>query len=470
MWVGLLFSLMCLAVQYQQFSPDEARRLQIAENDPENLIRFYREKTIQCLVLSKYSQGPRYTVETFLLYLFIESLRGEQVKSLDRIWVMWGDLIRIAFRAGYHRDGSNFPVMSCFEAERRRRVWTILVGWDLYLSVQVALPCMINPSLSDTTEPRSLLDEDLYEHMLELPTSRPDFVESNPNFHVARNRLLGSLAKVNDLMMLVSSTPPYSEVLRLDNTLTSTYESIIPSYQPQRPSQDPLMHSPSPATISVRHTFLSFIYYRAQIVLHRRYMSLGRNYGQYAYSRKVSIEAALAILKHQWVLYLETQVGGQLCRHGWKFLILLVHDFLFATSVLCAELGEEISFALPGTDVNATSSSTSNNNGIETRDRVFHALSSSYIVWLQSKDAESSSDIRTVVSALKHLLGKAQEAGFGQATMVAPTPPAPAQSAATSTNTGVSGSTPVQSRPEYGIEAEKLQQACYYWGLAHFPI
>ncbi|KIY03446.1 uncharacterized protein Z520_00137 [Fonsecaea multimorphosa CBS 102226] len=470
MWIGLLFGLMCLAVQYQQFSPNEERRLQIAGSQPESLVRLYRQKTIQCLVLSKYFQGPRYAVETLLLYLFIEALRGDETKNLHGPWVVWGTLVRIAFRAGYHRDGSHFPSISCFEAERRRRVWTMLVGWDMYLSIQFGLPRMINPSLCDTADPRSLLEEDLDEDMLELPPQRPETSRTVPQFHVAKNQLLSIFGRINDLTMAADACP-YSEVLRLDKVLTSAYESIIPVWRPTPRPQGPSSLSQSSATISVRCTFLSFIYHRAQIVLHRRYMSIGRNHQQYVYSYQVCIEAALTILQHQWALYLETRVGGQLCRHGWKFLSLLTQDFLFATAILCVELGEEIALADPSSPNYAQISIAGGDSGnyAGLGDRVFDTLSSSYIVWLQSNDSESSQEIKTVVAALRHLLGKAQETEFVQAKKKAPTPSTSLPIAGQGIDE--SGNTQSKQRLQgYGLEVEKPRSADVYWGLGHFPI
>ncbi|KAJ9615077.1 hypothetical protein H2200_001151 [Cladophialophora chaetospira] len=473
MWVGLLYALMCLAVQYQRFSPDEARRLQVMDSDPEKLIKRYHVKTIQCLIAGKYTRGPPYSVETLMLYLFIESLRGQDIKNLDGPWIQWGSLVRIALKAGYHRDGSHFPEISCFQAETRRRVWTILVGWDLYLSIQFALPRVINHSLCDTKEPRNLYDDDLYEHMVELPPPRPETAQTFPQFHVGKNILLEIFGKINDLTMCVAVPPAYSEVLRLDSLLTHSYNSIISVWQPRPAPPESGTVSQSRATVSVNCTFLAFIYHRAQVVLHRKYLTVGRTHRQYAYSRKVAIEAALTILQHQWVLYLETQVGGQLCRHGWKFLVLLVQDFLFATAVLCAELAEEILLS------NAHSSSegsaaTANGEtaGSETRNRVFHALSSAYIVWLQSNDSESSREIKVLVGSLKHLLNKAQEVGFGQAKMLAPTPPVPHMSAAsTVSNTGGSESTPSEQRPPGDASGTATPQTDgIYWGLGHFPI
>ncbi|ETI26077.1 hypothetical protein G647_02854 [Cladophialophora carrionii CBS 160.54] len=468
-WVGLLFALMCLAVQYQQYSPEEARRLQVIESDPENLVRLYRTRTIQCLILGKYSNAPPYAVETILLYLLMETLGRQSTQNLDGPLIQWGNLVRIAFKAGYHRDGSNFPGISCFQAERRRRVWAILVGWDLYLSMQFALPSMINLSLCDTKEPRNLGDEDLYEHMVELPPPRANSAHTLPQFHVAKNQLLEIFGRINDLTTSVKSSPSYTEILKLDATLTNTYESIISVWQPQHQPQDSMSTSSRAAPfISVAYTFLAFSYYRARIALHRKYIAPGRKHKQFTYSRKVGIEAALTILQHQWVLYLETRVGGQLCRHGWKFLVLLIQDFLYATAILCAELAEEIS----PTDLGwAPASEDVGNASNQMRDRVFHALSSAYIVWLQSKESESSREVKLVVASLKHLLSRAQEAGVGQTTMIAPTAPAVLPKPSADAYAVESGSTLAGQAPSLSASAAATPQSDgIYWGIGHFPI
>jgi hypothetical protein len=90
------------------------------------------------------------------------------------------------------------------------------------------------------------------------------------------------------------------------------------------------------------------------------------------------------------------QAGGELCQHGWKPLIILVHDFLFSTAIRCAELAEELALAVQDTGASAMPASAREKRMSESemRDRVFHAFSSSHIVWLQSKEAESSQSIR----------------------------------------------------------------------------
>jgi hypothetical protein len=457
MWIGLLFAFMCLAVQYQQFSPIEARQQQNADSDPEIMIEILRERTIQCLGLGRYMDGPRYTVETLLLYLFIEVLRGDNTETTSGTWVLWGSVVRIAERLGYHRDGSHFPdLFSPFEAETRRRVWAIVVQWDMFISLQFGLPRMVRESQSDTAEPRNLVDEDLNDGLTELPPARPESAKTIPQYHVAKNRLLSVAAMISDLTSSIKP-PTAGEVLRLDELLTNTFQTILPVWQPsptQQPDSTPSDEIPvSPATVSVRCTFLTLMYHRAQIVLHHRYLHLsGDTSEQIAYSRKTCIEAALAIQVYQWTLYLQTQVGGPLCRHGWKFLSLLGQDFLLATAILCAELAQSLSS-------NETSDSEKRPDH-----RVYHAASSAYIVWLQSAESDSSRAVRTVVAALKFLLAKAQNAEEFRRTRNAPqSSPADPQ--------GAAQEAAYVEHPFVSLNFSRLPTSVKtYPGIANFPI
>jgi hypothetical protein len=62
---------------------------------------------VQCLVLGNYSLGPRYTLETFILYLDIKYLHYEANRI--ETWFVLGLIVRLALRMGYHRDPSHFP-------------------------------------------------------------------------------------------------------------------------------------------------------------------------------------------------------------------------------------------------------------------------------------------------------------------------------------------------------------------------
>lgn len=472
MWIGLLFALMCLAVQYEQFSPNESRRQQVLDLQPERLIQKFRRKTIQCLIMGKYTNAPPYAVETLLLFVFSEALRGENTKNMNNCWALFGTVVRIAQRAGFHRDGSHFPALSPFRAEMRRRTWLIIVEWDMYLSTQFGLPRVIDHAKTDTRKPRNLLDEDLHEDMLELPHARPDSARTQPQFHGAKNRLQMVFARIQDMLSSIPPSP-YADVLKLDSLLTRTYESLLPVWQTPAELQQATTDNPSAAYVCVSCSFLAFIYHRARITLHQRYMMLGRIDSRYKLSHKVCVEAAISILQLQWSLYLDTMVGGDLCRHGWKFLTLLQQDFLSGTAVLCAELGEEVALARcrsESDEVNSHSTGTVGSGTLaeerygdsretELRDRVVHALSGASIVWLQSRNFEVSQELQFLVAALKDLLNKAQRAGFGQ------TP------SSSSMSSGKNLPFTSQARPGYDYAGESRHvEAEVYWGIGHFPV
>ena len=111
MWLGLLYSVLCLAMLSYHKVGDEppewkGRTLELAAE--------YRLRTVQCLVKSDYSKPLEYTVETMILYVF-----GEYSSRWDAdlgLWLVISLLVRIAFRMGYHRDAESFPSLTPFQA------------------------------------------------------------------------------------------------------------------------------------------------------------------------------------------------------------------------------------------------------------------------------------------------------------------------------------------------------------------
>lgn len=104
----------------------------------------YRLRTVQCLVNSDYTKSSTYTIETLLLYV-----HGEYQSRWDAevgIWVVTGIIVRLSLRMGYHRDPSNYPSLSPFQGEMRRRVWSFIRQLDTLFSFQLALPSMIRVS------------------------------------------------------------------------------------------------------------------------------------------------------------------------------------------------------------------------------------------------------------------------------------------------------------------------------------
>jgi hypothetical protein len=110
MWVGMLFSMMCLSAQLQQASlaPSESYEPQFwsSTHDSASPVNVYRTKAIQCMLLGHYTKGGPYALETLILYFLIENFNLKDMEI--GIWVLAGTIVQIAIHMSYHRDAKHF--------------------------------------------------------------------------------------------------------------------------------------------------------------------------------------------------------------------------------------------------------------------------------------------------------------------------------------------------------------------------
>ncbi|KAI0460665.1 hypothetical protein F5B21DRAFT_17660 [Xylaria acuta] len=114
------------------------------------------------------------TVQAFIIYLEIVKQDDGQRAS----WTLAGLLTRIAAGMGLHRDGSNFPNVSPFDAEIRRRVWYHLCFLDGRVGDCQVFNVGITENLFDTKPPSNLNDADITPDMTSLPASRDGYTDS----------------------------------------------------------------------------------------------------------------------------------------------------------------------------------------------------------------------------------------------------------------------------------------------------
>ncbi|ORY11155.1 fungal-specific transcription factor domain-domain-containing protein [Clohesyomyces aquaticus] len=402
MWLGLLFAILCVASRFQSTvdTADNAVDASISALATARIDR-YREKIVQCLILADYSKCPQYTIETLLLYFVAEYFR-----SLDcqfGTWIVVGMIVRISFRMGYHRDPSRFPEISVFQGEIRRRVWSMIVQLDLISSSQVGLPRMIQKSMYDTQEPRNLRDEDLDPDLKELPPSRPESEYTAMLYALARIRVLDVFGHIMDITNSATQ-PAYQDILLLDARLRDVYKNMPPSIQALR-LKDFVWTGDD---LDVRRLFLNLNFLKAQIMLHRPFLILGRTDARYEYSRNTCINAALEVLEFQRLLnsHLLTRSWStkfRLWSVSWKLSSLVNHDFLLATTVLALDLHRDLTSPLPvlAEDHN---SRVRFQSGKPMRAEIVKALTDTYDIWVEA--CEKSREAQKVTAAVRMVLMK----------------------------------------------------------------
>ncbi|KAL4970176.1 Zn(II)2Cys6 transcription factor [Aspergillus stella-maris] len=373
-WLGMLFSMMCLAIRLHQRS--EAESSNGIEN-PEEACNAFRLHAAYCLIKDRYTIPSKYTIEALLTYAQCEYFRSADAQHEN--WVMFGVILRLAMHVGLHRDGLRFTGLSCFEVEMRRRVWAFIIQADALSSFQSGLPRMLHKGIADTKLPRNLLDEDFDENTTILPPSRPDTDATPLSYVIAKSEIATAFAQITDL---VASTevPSFQSVIELDMQLNKAH-AAIPAHLKFRDVGQSVTDLPY---IIMRRYSLEILYQKSRCILHRQYLSEGRLDPIYAKSRHSCIDAATNLLHHQAELDAHIQPGGTLYHSKWFLSSLATHDFILAAMVLCLELH--------------LSKDSDQPEDLRTKDSFLSALQVSHDIWGKYKEysAEATKAWRSI--------------------------------------------------------------------------
>jgi hypothetical protein len=324
MWVGLVYSMLCLAMLSYHKVGDEppewkGRSLELAAE--------YRLRTVQCLVVSDYTRPVEYTVETMILYLF-----GEWSSRWDAdlgLWLITSLITRIAFRMGYHRDAQWFSSITPFQGEMRRRTWGLIRMADIMFSYQVrqahcpkprlvltcakvSLPTMIYEHDTDTKLPHNIFDEEFGPDTKVLPPSRAITEPTPIAYMIAKTRLCNEFGNILQTVTRVGRQATYDEILCHDRKLREILDELPPHLKIQ-----PLEGSHDPVTLLIARFNLNMLYQKIVCMLHRKHLIRARTNPRYAHSRRSAIEAALETLSHLRTIYRECQPAGRLRTMKW---------------------------------------------------------------------------------------------------------------------------------------------------------
>lgn len=328
MWLGLLYSVMCLAMLSYHKVGDEPPEW---KGHAMELASLFRVRTVQCLTTADYTKPVEYTVETMILYVF-----GEYSSRWDAdlgLWLIGSLITRVAFRMGYHRDAKWFPSITPFQAEMRRRTWALVRMCDVMFSHQVSLPNMIYDHDCDTQLPLNIFDEEFGPNTKVLPPSRPSSEPTPIAYMIAKVKLCLELGNILQATTRVGKPVPYEEILRFDTRLREVKEEI-PSHlklQPLEGSQDPL-------TLIIARFNIDSLYQKIMCLLHRKYLSRARQNPRYEHSRRSAIEASMETLHHLQTLNKESQANGRLRSIKWYVASIATKDFLLPAMLVALEV------------------------------------------------------------------------------------------------------------------------------------
>ncbi|KAH6986464.1 fungal-specific transcription factor domain-containing protein [Ilyonectria sp. MPI-CAGE-AT-0026] len=386
-WLGLLFTIMALATQFQKFRLDPSTQTPATvsvEHDLETTMETYRQKIVHCLVLGNYAKGGPYVLETLMLYIAFEVFLRNDAEI--GVWILLGTTVQLAMHMGYHRDPKHFKGMSPFAGEMRKRVWATVVELDLGISAQVGHPRLIKQWQTDTKEPSNLQDNDFDKDTIDMPPSRPETDITPMLYRLVKARIMRTIGFIWDFAADTRSYT-YVEVMKMDARLQEAHMSI-PEGLKWRSMTQCITDSPQ---MIVQKVLLEIVFYRARIVLHRKYLRLhcSPTNTHEGHSKKECLNAALKLLEYQHMLDEESQPFCQLYQERWRVSSLINHDFLLATSVLCFYLQQTRGETHDGTEALMA-------------ETIRASLKRSHDIWLRSSNR--SKEARKAAKALSVIL------------------------------------------------------------------
>jgi len=133
------------------------------------LVKQYRFALEQALAKANFINAPDITVaQAFLLFLILVR-RHDDTRFA---WTLTGLLIRISQALGLHRDGTNFPNLTPFQVEMRRRLFWAVCFLDLRSAEDQGTDLTLIDRTFDTQMPLNINDSDISPESKDFPKPR----------------------------------------------------------------------------------------------------------------------------------------------------------------------------------------------------------------------------------------------------------------------------------------------------------
>ena len=208
----------------------------------------------------------------------------------DVIWTASGTLLRTAFAMGFHRDPKHFPKIPLFVAEMRRRIWATTLEMAIQTSLEAGMPPLIACDDFDTEPPANIDDEQIWGGTTALPPSKPNYVYTQTSIQIILARSQRTRLRIVHLLNKFQFGPSYDSVLSLDREVTEACDDAcrlmkVYSASERRPT-------------AFQRILLDILIRRYLLHMHIPFCVQSKVDPRYYYSRKVCLEAALAIFFH----------------------------------------------------------------------------------------------------------------------------------------------------------------------------
>ncbi|KAF2009156.1 hypothetical protein BU24DRAFT_380475, partial [Aaosphaeria arxii CBS 175.79] len=214
----------------------------------------------------------------------------------DLIWISAGALLRSAMHLGLHREPTQFPKISAFHVEMRRRLWATILELTVQMSLDIGMPPTLSEDDYDTLPPSNLNDDQMDDTTTELPATHP-WTTGICTDTTLQLMLLDSLPlrlRITRRINSIRTQLSYAETLRLGTTLMNICRSNLEHLLSLQAAilTDSSTSRPSPFTIKLIDIFVR----RFVLALHRPFFGRAVDEPEYHYSRKICLDTSFMLI------------------------------------------------------------------------------------------------------------------------------------------------------------------------------
>ncbi|KFX86531.1 hypothetical protein O988_09521, partial [Pseudogymnoascus sp. VKM F-3808] len=138
--------------------------------------------------------------------------------------------------------------------------------------------------------------------------------------------------------------PSYDTIMKWDDRVRAQRMNMEPHLR-FRSVEDSVL---DPSSLILQRFYIETLYQKIICVLHRRFIARARTNPRYAYSRRASVDAAMALLRIQATLHREAQPGGRISEVMWRLTSLQKNDFLLGAMIVSLDLNHDTRGSVSG--------------------------------------------------------------------------------------------------------------------------
>ncbi|GKZ56313.1 hypothetical protein AnigIFM49718_001558 [Aspergillus niger] len=284
------------------FTTNKAEPLTSAGFNPHSLIqrcqKWIEAVTTWLASMTSHAQMNLDVIQIKCLLLLAQQATAQEG---DLVSMASGSLLREAMLMGLHRDPCNFPNVSPYWAELRKRLWLTIIELELQASLYSGIPLAISWDEFDCPLPSDIDDEDFTIDSPRLPPSRRSDTLTRTSFQIALAQTLETRMAISKIVNRVRLSATYdNEIVTLSERLTTGLAQAPPDLRDDSSTTTTAGGSfdNDSSTSSFRRSFFLFLHYRSLLALHRPFfLRFAETPDEpFNYSRRVCIQTSLALL------------------------------------------------------------------------------------------------------------------------------------------------------------------------------